>query len=134
MSLSWRETWHGGPAPLRGRTPLGAALLLAGWMLLAAACSGNGNSEGNGQGELREIRDERHRIENPSKTRALATGIGCGAVRDDAMSSARRVALFNLRSLTGEARYTVEFELLREVERPGQICFEVSARAMPGAE
>lgn len=75
--------------------------------------------------------DDRHSIENPSKDRALATGIGCGISLEHALSVAQRIAQFNLRGLTGEARYRIKFRTLKTMPEPARICVEVSAQAYP---
>jgi hypothetical protein len=112
-----RANWA---APLLG-------LVLPGLVLLGSGCGGQPRPAD----ELRNIQEDRHRIADPSRLHALATGIGCGGTRQDALTSAQRVAQFNLRSLTGEARYLVEFAVLRELPEPQRYCVEVSARAVP---
>ena len=82
-------------------------------------------------GHLPFIEDDRHNIENPSKDRALATGTGCGYSPGKALSVARKIAEFNLRGLTGEARYGIRFRTVKFMPEPGRICVEVSAQAIP---
>ena len=81
--------------------------------------------------EMGNIGDNRHSVINPSKRNAEATGIGCGASRADAIKSARRVALFNLREVTGNARYRVDFKVIDEKPGGGEYCLEMSAKARP---
>ena len=81
--------------------------------------------------EQKSIRDEEYQVKNPSRDHALATGKGCAGIRDDALASAKRVAEFNLRAVTGSYRYRVEYKILREFNTERKICFEVSARAIP---
>ena len=81
--------------------------------------------------ELGNIRDKRHSVGNPSKHKAEASGIGCGSSRGDAIKSARRVALFNLRKVTGNARYQVDLKMLNEKPGVKEYCVEMLARASP---
>ena len=104
----------------------------AGWvsalilLLLATACG-----KPDIKGELGRISDDKFSIEDPSPRNALATGVGCGPTLQEALINARRIAKFNLRSLTGAARYSVSFESLREIPDEKETCVEVSARASP---
>ena len=100
-------------------------------MLIAAAILLACGAPQPPQGELLNIQDDQHEIANPSKLHATATGMGCGTTKEEALTSARRVAQFNLRSLSGQARYLVAFELLNERPNSDGICVEVAARAMP---
>jgi hypothetical protein len=81
------------------------------------------------QGELLRIQDDQFTIGDPSKDRAWATGIGCGGTEGEAVANARNIAQFNLRGLTGAARYRVEYRVLRRVADERQACVEVEARA-----
>lgn len=81
--------------------------------------------------ELGNIGDKRHSVINPSKRNAEATGIGCGPSRADAIKTARRVAMFNLRGVTGSARYKVEFKVVDEKPGVREYCLEMSAKARP---
>lgn len=81
------------------------------------------------EGELRRIQEDQFIIGDLSKNRAWATGIGCGGTEGDAIANARKIAQFNLRGLTGAARYRVEYRVLRRVEGESQACVEVEARA-----
>jgi hypothetical protein len=83
------------------------------------------------RGSLKYLDQEQVRVENPSKDHALATGIGCGATLKEAEQKARETAQFNLRRVTGDARYRVEFTRVREVPEPQQACLEMEARAIP---
>ncbi len=83
------------------------------------------------QGDLLHIQEEQHQIGNPSRDQATATGIGCGGSDKAALADARRVAEYNLRSLTGEAHYYVQFRTLRQIADPTQQCVEVQAQAVP---
>ncbi len=83
------------------------------------------------RGNLKYIEQDRFDIANPSKDRALATGIGCGFTLKDAETRAQEVSSYNLRRLTGSARYAIEFTRLREVPDPHQACIELQARAIP---
>ena len=100
-----------------------AALLL---LVLTAGCG-----KPDIKGELSRIADDKYRIEDPSPRNALATGVGCGGTQDEALINARRIAKFNLRSLTGPARYSVSFKTLRTIPDEKETCVEVSARATP---
>jgi len=83
------------------------------------------------RGNLKYIEPEQYSIDNPSRDRALATGIGCGFNPKDAEAKAQETAAFNLRRLTGEAHYRIEFTRLRDVPDPRQACVELQARAIP---
>lgn len=112
------------PAGKARRLPALPALVLAG--LVLAACGGAPQPTG----ELREILDENHQIADPGIIGASATGRGCAVSRNEALTMARRVAQFNLRSLTGSARYKVRYELLDETEDLKGFCVVFSARAV----
>lgn len=117
-------------------------VLLLGLSVFFAQCFGSGEPkkaravkarikrELGGQ-ELGNIRDKRHSVENPSKQRAEASGIGCGSSRGDAIKSASRVALFNLRKVTGNARYQVDLKVLNEKPGVKEYCLEMLAKARP---
>ena len=107
----------------RAAPTLRAALLTA--LLLVAGCS-----EPRPTGELLGIQDDQHTIANPGKIGASATGRGCAVTYNEALTSAQRVAQFNLRTLTGEARYNVRFEVVSATETPQGYCVVLSARAM----
>lgn len=81
--------------------------------------------------ELKNIMADQHDIANPSKDRAEATGRGCGPSRQDAIKTALRVARFNLRSLTGNARYKVDSRIIKEEAGQEIYCVEMAARAKP---
>lgn len=81
--------------------------------------------------ELGNIGDKRHSVFNPSKRNAEATGIGCGPSRADAIKTAFRVSLFNLREVTGNARYQVRFKVIDEKPGVEEYCVEMSATARP---
>ena len=82
-------------------------------------------------GDLLHIQDDQFRIGNPSKEHAWATGIGCAGTENDALANAQDVAQFNLRNLTGAARYRVQYRVLRKVPNPqGRACVEVGAQAI----
>jgi len=86
-------------------------------------------------GELRYIEDDRYAVRSPGPVRAVATGRGCGATERHAEVQARRLAEFNLRTVTGAARYNIDHELVgREPQPDGTICVTVEARATPPGE
>jgi hypothetical protein len=107
--------------PRKGWTLTGALLAA----LLAAACSSPP------PGQLDFIQPDAFAIANPSRTHASASGIGCGFTEKEALLVAQRVSAYNLRSLTGPARYQVAFEVLRTFPRDKEHCVEVAARASP---
>jgi hypothetical protein len=82
-------------------------------------------------GDLKFIQDDQYRIENPSRERAKATGIGCGETEKEAQGKAQRTAEFNLRSLTGSERYRVRFRALGRVPDADRMCWEEEAEAFP---
>jgi hypothetical protein len=98
------------------------------WMAIAAALMACSSEP---RGNLKYIEQDQFAIGNPSKDRALATGIGCGFTMHEAEAAAEEVAQFNLRRLTGEARYRVEFTRLREIPDTQKACIELQARAVP---
>lgn len=111
---------------LRGLCVL-AALLAAVSLTLLAGCAAEQQ-----RGELFGTRDDQHRIGNPSQRNARATGTGCAETERLAAMSAARVARYNLRSLTGAARYVVSVERRNTFTREdGQVCVEMEALASP---
>lgn len=115
---------------------------LLGLSLLLAQCSGSEEPKRAknvrerirrdlGGRELGNIGDKRHSVFNPSKRNAEATGVGCGPTRAGAIKTARRVSLFNLRGVTGNARYQVKFKVIDEKPGVKKYCVEMSARARP---
>ena len=120
---------HGCGPVARGRRWRG--LMRWGSLLSAlGACVMAGCSEPP-RGNLKYLDQDQIRVENPSKDHALATGIGCGATMKEAEQRARDMSQFNLRRVTGDARYRVEFTRVREVPDPQQLCQELEARANP---
>jgi hypothetical protein len=111
-------------APRQPALALLAALLGAVCGLALAGCGSETF------GELRNIQADRHSIANPGKIHASATGLGCGLTQHEALTTAKRVAQFNLRSLTGEGRYNLRFNVLNETENPQGVCVEVTALAV----
>jgi hypothetical protein len=105
--------------------PLRSAAWLALGVLLLAGCG-----PPRPEGELRAIQDDQFRISNPSQIGATATGAACGSTSQEALTSAQRVAQFNLRRLTGPARYNVHLEPVSERHTPEGICIEVSATSV----
>jgi hypothetical protein len=101
------------------------AVLLAAGALLAAC----GPSQPP-TGELRNIRDPYFDIAHPGIIGASATGQACAVTKEEALTSAERVAQFNLRRLTGSARYNVRFDPLGETHTPQGVCIKVSAVAI----
>ncbi len=97
-------------------------------LLGAAAVAGCSQPQ---RGTLQYLDQDQIRVEEPSKDHALATGIGCGFTVKEAEKRARDTSLFNLRRVTGDARYEVEFTRVREVPDPKQTCLELEARAIP---
>lgn len=83
------------------------------------------------RGELRNILDEHHEIRNPSKNHASASGYGCGFNRKEAINTARRIADYNLRSLTGVAKYNTAYRVLKQHPDLNNYCVEVLATASP---
>ena len=121
---------------------IGVWVFLLGLSLLFAQCSGSNEPKRArtakerikrdlGGPELGNIGDKRHSVINPSRQNAEATGIGCGPSRADALKSALRVALFNLREVTGNARYQVEYQVIDEKPGVEEYCLEMAAKARP---
>lgn len=115
-----------GAVPMRpaARSAL-LAILALGLAVLAAGCSSEGPP-----GELRAILPGQHQIAHPGVIDASATGEGCGPTRTRALTSAQRVAHFNLRTLTGQGRYNVRFDLVGERETAQGVCIQVNAVAV----
>jgi len=107
---------------------LGTALLAAAWGGGLAACSEVV------PGEMRYIQEDQRRVENPGKIGARAIGRGCDSTKGDALEMARRVALYNLRSVTGQARYTVTYRITNFIpsapEAQDYYCYEVEAESV----
>jgi hypothetical protein len=114
---------------LRGAGRAGRWLgALAGAVLAAtvlAACSAPP------RGNLRYLEPESYRIENPSADRALVTGKACAFAVHEAEQRAQEIANFNLRRLTGDAPYRIEFSRLSETTEGNQVCVEMQAQAIP---
>jgi hypothetical protein len=104
----------------------GAGLWLGALAAVLAACSAPPP-----RGNLQYVEQDTFRIENPSPDRALATGIGCAFTVGEAETRAREIATFNLRRLTGNAHYRVEYSRLRETPEDNQVCVEYQAQAIP---
>ena len=118
------------PEPVTKHTGIGR-FLLAVLTALALGVILTACADKKIEGILQNISDDRHSIANPSKRYASATGIGCGKIRKEALTTARQVAQYNLRSLTGPARYRIRYDIVREFSESNNICFEVSAQASP---
>jgi hypothetical protein len=116
-----------GGAVRRARPGLGALLALCALLALGACAAPRPT------GELLGIQDDQHAIANPGKIGASATGQGCGLTLQEALTSARRVAHFNLRTLTGEARYNVRYDLVSQTANPQGVCVVLSAQAVEPA-
>lgn len=126
MRLSKAPTPEAGPERLRKPPVQPLVALLMGLLVLLAACAAERG------GEVYGTRDDQHRIANPSRQHARATGTGCADSERLARISAARVARYNLRSLTGAARYVVSVERRDTYTREdGQVCVEVEALASP---
>lgn len=123
MDLNWSSIkWH-----LRMVGCAGTAFLQLSWiLLLISACSSSAP-----RGNLQYLDPDTYRIGNPSRDRATATGIGCAFSANEARQRAEEVSQFNLRRLTGDARYSVQYTLLHETDEPNRVCFELEARAVP---
>ena len=112
-------------APRVGGLPWRSAAWLALGVLLLAGCG-----PPRPVGELRAIKDDQFRIAHPSEIGATATGAACGGTSQEALTSAQRVAQFNLRRLTGPARYNVRLDPVSERHTPEGVCIEVSATSV----
>jgi hypothetical protein len=102
-----------------------AAAVAAIALLLAGGCS-----EGP-PGNLRFIQPDAYIIDHPSPDRASATGKGCAFTVSEAEQRAREVSEFNLRRLTGQARYRVEYTRISETQGQSETCVELTAHAVP---
>jgi len=123
-----------GSGPARWRRAASAVALLAVLLLPAGAfLAGCAAQEPEEPADVRfpYIQDPNFKLKNPSRVHASATGIGCGGTEVEALVEARRTAHYNLRGVTGNQTYRVEYVLLREVPKEGLHCVEVEARAVP---
>ncbi|MBI4083712.1 MAG: hypothetical protein HY423_13995 [Candidatus Lambdaproteobacteria bacterium] len=91
--------------------------------LILAGCGGAND-------ELARTRPSRYSVRNASSDAAIATGIGCDTTEQAALVSARRVAHYNLRSVTGDSSYRVVFRIVRQVPSADRVCVEVEAQAV----
>src|SRR5262245_54691174 len=96
------------------------AMALCGAVLVSALAAGC--SKEVVDRDLRNIQDDRFSIGNLSKEQAWATGIGCAGTDGDAVANAQKVAEFNLRNLTGSARYRVQYRVLKRIPEKHQAC------------
>lgn len=112
-AAGWRHPWA---------WPAG---VLLGGVLLLAGCGG-----GEAGGPLDFIRPERYAVQNPSRTAARVTGTGCSGTEGGAQVEARDTALYNLRSVTGNANYQVRYRVLRIYPAGNRICADVEATAV----
>ena len=126
VSLRYSLPRHSRPAAgAASLVSLGLVAPVLGLLALAlGACAKPGDP-------LLDTRPERYRVIDPGGVNAAATGEGCGFTDKDALEAARKVAHYNLRSMTGNADYKVEFRMLRQtVAERDRICVEVEARAV----
>lgn len=127
----WRAQYSGSSrkrsAGIAGSSRKRSALWLGGiaWAILAAC------SAAPPRGNLQYIEPDTYRVENPSADRALVTGIGCAPNVNEAEERAREVSTFNLRRVTGNALYRIEFYRLRETSEADRVCVEMQAQAIP---
>jgi uncharacterized lipoprotein YajG len=105
----------------RGR--IGAWIALLPLAMLLAGCSRSND-------EMARTRPSRYSVRNASTDAAIATGTGCDTTEQAALANARRVAHYNLRSVTGDASYNVEFRIVRQVPSADRVCVEVEAQAV----
>lgn len=129
-----RAAWFRARASVRLPRAALAVALLAGLLLPAGAFLAGCTTEApppTTEERFPYIQDPNFKLKNPSRARATATGIGCGGSEVEALVEARRTAHYNLRGVTGNETYRVEYLLLREVPREGLHCVEVEARAVP---
>lgn len=100
-----------------------AAVLLTG----LAACAGEGPERAE---RFPYIHEPNFQVENPSRDRASATGIGCGGTEKEALADARNTASYNLRGVTGNSNYKIRFHVLRDIPKENSFCVEVKATAV----
>ena len=62
---------------------------------------------------------------------ATVTGSACSMNPGKAKDSAKKAALYHLRSLLGNQRYNTEFDTVREYTEGEKRCFEIQASAKP---
>ncbi|MDH5752091.1 MAG: hypothetical protein OEZ59_06695 [Deltaproteobacteria bacterium] len=111
---------------LRKKTARGAVMVLAAAGLctvLSGSCSESG-------GELIYIQDDRHRVEPLRKAGVMASGESCASTRDEADHKARRIAQYNLRSLSGDEKYRITYVVVdRWRKNLNEYCSVVEAYA-----
>ena len=77
--------------------------------------------------EIDLVRDQFISLRGLELTGVSVTGIGCGLNEREALSTARRIAHFNLRGVVGARLRKINFTVLREVPEFGEHCVEVMA-------
>ena len=85
--------------------------------------------------ELFYIQDDQRSVSAPGIIGARANGKGCASSKGDALEKARRSAWYNLRSVTGQGRYTVKYRIIDFIpsapDAQNYFCYEVEAESMP---
>ena len=122
------ETRHQTPRVRLGKTLKMRALLLVLSVGLIVGCAEISPNE------LIFIRDDQREVSAPGIIGAKANGRGCASTKGDALEQAKRSAWYNLRSVTGHARYTITYTITNFVPSvpPAQdyFCYEVVAESV----
>lgn len=109
-------------APRRLSQSPGLPLILLAACFLVVACTSE-------QGPFDNLLPGNYQVQNPSRTAASATGTACGFVKKQALIDAEQTASYNLRSVTGPAKYKIRYRLVRVFKDDGRVCAEVEATA-----
>lgn len=119
-------------------------LMLSGWVCAALTLTACGGAPTR-PGQLGFLAPDKYIVEPlPSQTNAAVTGQGCAPTsvsasqasrreaQREAETKARQVAAYNLRKVTGPARYSVHFGLPEITELTEErVCVQVRANTVP---
>lgn len=103
--------------------PLGRLALVA---LVLVACS---DGPPPAKTQIQASRPANITVRNPSRDFASVTGMSCSGLESEAMLNARRIAAYNLRSVTGPNTNEMVFKVLEKKEQGRKICVTVEATA-----
>ena len=105
---------------------LAASTIILVGLIGLSACSSS-KSVGS---EFRDVYKKEYEVEASSAFKTTVTGTGCSRTIDQALRVAKQQALFNLRSVIGQRRYSPRLEEVQRYEEGGKVCAEYKARAV----